>query len=258
MKKDRQKVKKTVYYSIIVIGWGILSLVASQFIVALLLELILGNKFTEPFWMMVYYALNYTLVLALTLFVLPRLVNLYKRHRIDPATALDQPNEFSADAKELGMQRWPDFVDIGLAPIGYIAYILLSNFATKIMQSFSWFDADQAQDVGFGGFIAGHNRVWAIIAIVFIAPIAEEIIMRGWLYGKVRKKLPAWGAILLISLIFGALHGQWNAGVATFILSLVLCSMREITGSVWSGMLLHILSNGIAFYILYIANTGVL
>ena len=91
-----------------------------------------------------------------------------------------------------------------------------------------------------------------MIALVFIAPIAEEIIMRGWLYGKLRSRLPLPLAIVLTSILFGFLHGQWNVGVGVFALSLVLCSLREITGTIWSGILLHILSNGIAFYLLYI------
>lgn len=265
MKKDRRALKRNIYYLIIVLGWGVLALVASQFIIAILMHMLLGEKFTQPFWMMIYYLLNYLLVLALILFVLPRLVNLYqqrftrlKNDEQDSEIKTESENEFSPHLDELGLARWPSFVDIGLAPIAYILYILIANLITNFMSNFAWFDGEQPQDVGFGGFIAGSNRVWAIIAIVFIAPIAEEIIMRGWLYGKVRRKLPAYAAILLVSVLFGVMHGQWNAGVATFVLSLILCSLREITGSVWSGILLHILSNGIAFYILYIANTGIM
>lgn len=263
MKKDHRDLKKTIYYLIIVASWTVLSLVASQFIVAILMNLILKERFSEPFWMMIYYILNYLLAMALIIFALPRIVNLYQRQRqkklsSNEAIKLDQPNEFSVSPEEMGVKIWPTFIDIGLAPIGYIVYIFASNLITKLFSNFAWFDAEEAQDVGFSGFVAGSNRVWAILAIVFIAPIAEEIIMRGWFYGKTRKKLPAIGAILLVSLVFGVMHGQWNAGVATFVLSLVLCGMREITGSIWSGMLLHILSNGIAFYILYIANTGIM
>lgn len=263
MKKSYSNTKKTIYYLILVIGWGVLSLIASQFIMTILLSFLLGDRFSEPFWMMIYYALNYSLTLALIIFVFPRVVNLYKTHRQKKLPSsedieLDQPNEFSASPEEMGVGQWPTFVDIGLAPIGYIIYIIISNLITSLMSGFAWFDANQPQDVGFGGFIAGSNRVWAILAIVFIAPIAEEIIMRGWLYGKVRRKLPAIVTILLVSAVFGVMHGQWNAGVATFVLSLVLCGMREITGSVWSGVLLHVLSNGIAFYVLYIANSGIM
>ena len=66
----------------------------------------------------------------------------------------------------------------------------------------------------------------------------------------ISSKIPL--AIFLTSILFAVLHGQLNVGITVFVLSVVLCGLREITGTIWSGMLLHILSNGIAFYILYI------
>ena len=120
------------------------------------------------------------------------------------------------------------------------------------MQIFPWFDAEQAQDVGFNGLISGPDRFFAMLALVFIAPIVEELVMRGWLFGKLRAKLKFVPAMLLTSLLFAVLHGQWNVGVSVFFLSIIMCSLREITGSLWSGILLHMLNNGIAFYILYI------
>ena len=262
MQKDN--IKKTVYYLTVIIGWGILAWMASQYVMAFLMDWILGEKFGEPFWVMIYYILSYSATLSLLILGLPRLVNWYEQHRqkksgSEQRTAyLGQTNDFSTNLDEMGLKEWPSFIDIGLVPIGYIIYILVSNFVSNLLSNFSWFDADQAQDVGFGSFIADNNRIWAVLAIVFIAPIAEEIFMRGWFYGKVRSKVSALAAILIVSIVFGMMHGQWNAGVATFVLSLVLCGMREITGTIWSGMLLHMLSNGIAFYLLYIVNFGVL
>ena len=52
------------------------------------------------------------------------------------------------------------------------------------------------------------------------------------------------------------MHGQWNVGINVFAMSIVLCVMREITGSIYSGILLHMLKNMLAFYLLYIATLG--
>ena len=89
----------------------------------------------------------------------------------------------------------------------------------------------------------------------------EEVIFRGWLYGKLRQKLSGKTSeitgiiisILLVSLLFGIVHMQWNVGVNVFALSVVLCVLREITGTIYSGILVHMLKNGIAFYFLYVA-----
>ena len=63
-------------------------------------------------------------------------------------------------------------------------------------------------------------------------------------------------AILLVSILFGVVHLQWNVGVNVFATSVVLCLMREVTGTVYAGILLHMLKNGIAFFLLYVLNVG--
>ena len=113
MKKDSRELKKTIYYFILVIGWAVLALIASQFIIAILMSCLVGDKFSEPFWMMIYYALNYSLTLALVLFVLPRLVNLYSRRREqklakDETIDIERPNEYSAEVEEIGIKRRPN------------------------------------------------------------------------------------------------------------------------------------------------------
>jgi membrane protease YdiL (CAAX protease family) len=45
---------------------------------------------------------------------------------------------------------------------------------------------------------------------------------------------------------------QWNVAADTFALSLVLCTLRQITGNIWAGVLLHMIKNGIAYYFLFI------
>jgi membrane protease YdiL (CAAX protease family) len=221
---------------------------------------ILDGKFSQPFWTCIYYGLTYVLSLVLVIIVPPRVINKLKTRAnaksnkksrsISQFTNL--PN-FTTSREELGLKDLPTVIDVGLAPVSYVVYLVLSGIFTSIMSAFTWFNAEETQDVGFGYFITTGDRVVAMIALVFIAPIAEEIIMRGWLYGKLREKLKIPVAMLLTSLLFGFLHGQWNVSVGVFALSLVLCGLREITGTIWSGMLLHMLSNGIAFYLLYIA-----
>lgn len=258
--------KTDVYFVIFVVAWTILSLTISQTLVALVLRLIAGSSVSEPFWTLVFYILRYTLTLASVIFLPPRLWGLlYDRPRkkqkttqspkasAKPDSAQTAENPFDTTPEELGISKWPTFVDLGLAPIGYIVYILLATVLTGLMSMlFSWFNADQAQDVGFAYFLTTSDRIFAMLAIVFVAPIFEELIMRGWFYGKIRNKLGAVASTIIVSLVFAVLHGQWNVGVSVFILSLVLCTLREITGTIWSGMLLHILSNGIAFYIVYV------
>ena len=85
-------------------------------------------------------------------------------------------------------------------------------------------------------------------------------VFRGFLYGKIRgrlneivsDKISMMISIFLVSLLFGIVHLQWNVGVNVFAMSIVLCGLREITGTIYSGILLHMLKNGIAFYLLFV------
>lgn len=247
-----QKNRSIFWYIVFALGWVLVSMIASQYVVALPMVALLGESISQPLWTCVYDALVYILALVLVVFVPSWLYRTYqKSHHKTLSKSSDNP--FSTNTEELGVQTLPTFVDIGLAPIGYFVYMILAAALTTAMSVFSWFNPEQSQDVGFSYFITGADRVIAMIALVIIAPLAEEIIMRGWLYGKVRSKLKLVPAILLVSLLFGLLHSQWNVAVSTFALSIVLCGLREITGTIWSGVLLHMLSNGIAFYLLYIA-----
>jgi len=121
--------------------------------------------------------------------------------------------------------------------------------ATNVLPGFN---VNQVQDTGFDQLSARYEYILAFMTLVVIAPIAEEVLFRGYLYGKLKKFVPVWAAIVVTSVLFGFIHGAWNLAVDTFALSVVLCLLRESTGSIWSSILLHMAKNGIAFYILFI------
>ncbi len=247
--------KAAIAFAVFVVAWAGLSLTASQLFLSIILSMLLGEALSEPLWTLVFYILSYALTFFLILYVPPKIYHLYfKKHKLKKDS---QDNLFATNPEELGMQNPPTLVDVGLAPVGYVVYIIISAILTNLMATlFSWFNASQDQNVGFSYFLTSADRIYALLAVVFVAPIAEEIIMRGWLYGKLRSRLKVVWSILLTSVLFGFLHGQWNIAISTFALSVVLCILRELTGTIWSGMLLHILSNGIAFYLVYIAGIG--
>jgi membrane protease YdiL (CAAX protease family) len=115
-----------------------------------------------------------------------------------------------------------------------------------------WIDQNQTQDVGFADINTAWEYVAAFFGLVVLPPVAEELIFRGYLLGRLREKFSAWPAAIVVSAVFGFVHGQWNVGLDVFVLSLFLCYLRERTGSVWAGMALHGLKNGIAYFFLFI------
>jgi hypothetical protein len=96
-----------------------------------------------------------------------------------------------------------------------------------------------------------------------LPPFAEEIMFRGFLFSGLKKKLPVIWAALFTSLLFAVPHllesGSggllWIAGIDTFILSMVLCWLRQKTDRLYAGMGLHALKNFIAFATLYLLHS---
>ena len=127
---------------------------------------------------------------------------------------------------------------------------ILSAIATSIIPGF---DPSEAQDVGFSNLSQSYQFIMAFIALVVVAPAAEELIFRGVIYGEMRKVNP-YLATIIVSLMFGIAHGQLNVSITTFAMSLVMCFMREkLTGTVWSTIIFHMIKNAVAFYFLFIA-----
>ncbi|MBQ8992431.1 CPBP family intramembrane metalloprotease [Candidatus Saccharibacteria bacterium] len=155
--------------------------------------------------------------------------------------------------EELGLKNLPTWTDILLSPIGFLIQYALGALLVTFFTNFSWFNATEVQPTGYSDLISTGDKILAFLIIAVLAPIVEEIIFRGFLYGRLRKYLNLPASILLVSLLFAVLHEQWNVGVNVFATSLVLCALREVTGTIYSGMLVHILKNAVAFYLLFIA-----
>ena len=86
-----------------------------------------------------------------------------------------------------------------------------------------------------------------IIAVVIMAPIVEELLFRGAIQGHLLRKWkhPA-GAIVLSSLIFGVVHGNWVQAPFAFVTGLALGWMYYRTGSLLPGILMHFVNNSAA------------
>lgn len=154
---------------------------------------------------------------------------------------------------EVGLAKLPTWTDIIITPAGLIVYLILSSvLMISLTNLFPWINTKEVQDVGFNNLGQQYEYILAFITLVVIAPAAEELLFRGYLFGKLKKYVPIWVAILVTSLLFGAVHSQWALAIDTFALSVILCLLRQTTGSLWPSILLHMTKNAIAYYILFI------
>lgn len=159
--------------------------------------------------------------------------------------------------RDVGLARPMSWKDIGLGLLGVIGYAAVSSVFLAIALQIPGFDSTQAQNLGVSQLDVS-TRLMAFVVLVLIAPFLEEVVFRGILYGRLRRaKLPWWASMLVVSALFGIAHMQWNVGIDVFALSLVACGLRELTGSIWAGVVLHTIKNFIAFYFTFIVIQGV-
>jgi len=231
------------YMIFILPAWVLISFIMAQALaVGLVYLLSLLNisleSLNESVANTIFAALMYVLMLAFAV-GLPWLI---KRKRVSQA--------------EIGLTRLPTWTDILITPAGLIVYLIMSSIlmliATQLISLLPWVEINQVQDVGFNNLSQRYEYILAFATLVIIAPIAEEVMFRGYMFGKLLKYVPVWVAILITSALFGAIHGQWDLAIDTFALSVILCLLRQSTGNIWASILLHMTKNGIAFYFLFI------
>lgn len=164
--------------------------------------------------------------------------------------------KYRTTRQELALQRLPTWTDLGLAPLAMVAYFITSGLVMYLVSTYiSGFDIEQAQNVGFSDLQYRYEYILAFATLVVVAPVAEEVLFRGYLYGKLKKYIPWWAAALVSSVLFGLAHGQWNVAIDTFVLGMFLCVLRDVTDSLWPAIFLHMLKNGIAYYLLFVNPT---
>ena len=88
------------------------------------------------------------------------------------------------------------------------------------------------------------------LGLVFIAPIVEEFLFRGFLNNLLRGKVNTFIRMSIVSILFAAIHfptyiHNWIQFIAYLILSIVLFLVYERRRSLFDAILLHSLYNGL-------------
>ena len=87
------------------------------------------------------------------------------------------------------------------------------------------------------------SSVLGAISIVLIAPIFEEVLLRGLIYNELKKHLNIIIAIIIQGILFAIAHGNMLQGIYTFIMGIVLAIIYDKTQSILAPILFHIMYN---------------
>lgn len=85
----------------------------------------------------------------------------------------------------------------------------------------------------------GPELLAAVLALAVAPALAEELLFRGLLLGRLKSRLGAGAALLLSSLLFGAIHLDLAQGAAAVVLGLYLGALTLGTGSTHAAILCH-------------------
>lgn len=89
------------------------------------------------------------------------------------------------------------------------------------------------------------ERAAVLLVAVVAAPVTEELIFRGCLYGVARSRWGRAAAILVSSALFAAIHGHAPSLPGLMILAAGLALIYERCGSLWAPIGMHAAFNGL-------------
>jgi len=96
------------------------------------------------------------------------------------------------------------------------------------------------------------SQPWGIIPVVIMAPLAEEVVFRGAVLGRLLPVMKSkWVAIGISAVLFGCIHGNLAQGINATILGILLGWLYTETRSLLPGMILHFVNNLMAYVLTF-------
>ena len=127
--------------------------------------------------------------------------------------------------------------------VALVAYLILTSIYTVLVDP-------PSEQLPSGLEDADQNLLLAIatgMLLIVVAPLAEEVFFRGFLYQAFRNSFGVLPGALLSAVIFGAIHFEFFKLVQLAILGVILALLFEKTRSLWSPIILHAVNNTLAY-----------
>jgi uncharacterized protein len=182
----------------------------------------------------------------LTLFILPSLLFAFWA---DPKNIF----HFAGLKKPWNKQYY--FLAGGLILASLFAVALLGHLNEKIPLSDSLIELEKKQNAAIGTLIAAQSifdLIFSIALIGVLAGVGEELFFRGCLQRIIIQitKSP-WLGIIITAAFFSAFHFQFSGFLPRMFLGVALGALYWYSGSLWPGILFHVIYNSIGVMVAY-------
>lgn len=115
---------------------------------------------------------------------------------------------------------------------------------------------DSYEDLAQNFDLSTASPVLMILAVCIVGPIAEELVFRGMIFGKLRRAFSFWPAAIISGIMFGVFHMNIMQGVYASVLGVLLAYVYEKTQTIFGSIFFHIVFNA-SSYITDFVNSGI-
>ena len=82
-----------------------------------------------------------------------------------------------------------------------------------------------------------------------ISPFVEELVFRGFLYGRMRVYMPKNGAVLVSALLFGIYHGNMVQGIYGFLMGILFTLAYDRYKNFYLSVIMHVIVNLVGYFV---------
>ena len=140
--------------------------------------------------------------------------------------------------------KWPSWRELAVGIAGLVIVLGITNLAAAAMgEQTPEFITDTFNSARAAGLLP-----LLVFSFVFLGPLQEELVFRGFFLAGFAPAIGAWPAIVLTSAVWAVSHGQyeWFFIGEIFALGLLFGWLRWRSGSTLLTFILHALVNGMA------------
>lgn len=134
---------------------------------------------------------------------------------------------------------------IGLAILGCLFCVVINALAVSPILSLFSQESEAQYIQSMNAYV--ENPVAGVLLICLIAPVSEELLLRGFVLGGLSKRYGALPALFLSAALFSLMHLNLLQALSVLSVGLVLGHLYIHTGSLLACTLMHVLYNGIAY-----------
>lgn len=126
---------------------------------------------------------------------------------------------------------------------GFFLLKIVNNIQEKIMPM------PEEVKKSFEYVLADASLLKLFLVVVVSAGICEEFLFRGPILTGIRSKFNKIWTIFIVGLLFGIFHVNLYKIIPTSILGMIITFITLYTGSIFNGIIFHLLNNGLAIFL---------